>query len=399
LLRRRQCYVARIISTVMRSIGFWIISVLLCINFAPMLVQAQEQNPKVSLNCSFPPSSPFDNTYGIGMDYHTPIECEIDNPSSYTIEIEISWAWQWDANLVDSEGESMDGTQQMNPNGNLLVYIQTNSPEYQKIGDYEIQINVIVNRYGLGQDAMYDCSNCEEETTSEIITIHPFYDYSNELIDFGEWDSEDWTYLINDEYFYGLYQFPDCPDEIYWREYEISILANHDGRFAINKEIGQPYQAWLLDSNGNKLDEFSEIEYRTGESLTFQIQIEWNMNEINETLLSESIQLYYPYSVYLWWGSEAFMDDSRYSDVQTYNPNYQLYEFSDSYIWQSRDTDYSLLEMGTMPCFIGEIVEYDDSIIIIEDGGDYQLSSPSMISTIMVISVCALSFRRNSLGN
>ena len=293
----------------------------------------------------------------------------------------------------------MDETQQMNPNGNLLVYIQTNSPEFQKIGDYEIQINVIVNRYGFGQDAMYDCSNCEEETTSEIITIHPFYDYSNELIDFGEWDSEDWTYLINDEYFYGLYQFPDCPDEIYWREYEISILANHDGRFAINKEIGQPYQAWLLDSNGNKLDEFSEIEYRTGESLTFQIQIEWNMNEINETLLSESIQLYYPYSVYLWWGSEAFMDDSRYSDVQTYNPNYQLYEFSDSYIWQSRDTDYSLLEMGTMPCFIGEIVEYDDSIIIIEDGGDYQLSSPSMISTIMVISVCALSFRRNSLGN
>ena len=364
-----------------------------------MLVQAQEQNPKVSLNCSFPPVSPFDNTYGIGMDYHTPIECEIDNPSSYTIEIEISWAWQWNANLIDSEGESMDETQQMNPNGNLFVYLQTNSPEYQKIGDYEIQINVIVTRYGLGQDAMYDCSGCEEESTSEIITIHPFYDYSNELIESNEWDSEDWTYLINDEYFYGFYQIPDCPDEIYWREYEISILANHDGRFAINKEIGQPYQAWLLDSNGNKSDEFSEIEYRTGESLTFQIQIEWNMNEINETLLSESIQLYYPYSVYLWWGSEAFMDNSRYSDVQTYNPNYQLYEFSDSYIWQSRDTDYSLLEMGTMPCFIGEIVEYDDSIIIIEDGGDYQLSSPSMISTIMVISVCALSFRRNSLGN
>ena len=102
----------------MRSIGFWLISILLCVNFAPMLVQAQEQNPKVSLNCSLPPAIPFDNTYGIGMDYHTPIECEIDNPSSYTIEIEISWAWQWNANLIDSEGESMDETQQMNPNGN-----------------------------------------------------------------------------------------------------------------------------------------------------------------------------------------------------------------------------------------------------------------------------------------
>jgi hypothetical protein len=384
----------------MRSIGFWLISILLCINFAPMLVQAQEQNPKVSLNCSLPPAIPFDNTYGIGMDYHTPIECEIDNPSSYTIEIEISWAWQWNANLIDSEGESMDETQQMNPNGNLFVYIQTNSPEYQKIGDYEIQINVIVTRYGLGQDAMYDCSGCEEESTSEIITIHPFYDYSNVLIDSSEWNSEDWTYLVQDEYFYSEGpQFPDCPNDVYWKEYEISILANHDGRFAIDKERSQPYQAWLLDSNGNKSNKFSEIEYLTGESLIFRIHIEWDMNEINESLLSKSILPYYPYSVYLWWGSEAFMDDTKYSNIKTYNPNYQLYEFSDSYIWQSRDTDYSLLEMDTMPCFIGEIVEYDDSIIIIEDDGDYQLSSPSMISTIMVISVCALSFRRNGLGN
>ena len=383
----------------MRTIGFWIISIILCINFSPMLVQAQEQSPKVSINCSFPPTSPFDNTYGIGMDYHTPIECDIDNPSSYTIEIEISWEWQWDAELIDSEGESMDEKQQMNPNANMVVYIETDSPEYQKVGDYEIQISVIVTRYGLGQDAMYDCSDCEEETTSEIITIHPFYDYSNELIDFGEWDSEDWTYVLQDEYFYSQgAQFPDCPNGVYWKEYEISIKSNHDGYFTIDDQVGQPYQAWLLDSKGNKSTPFSSIEYLTGESLTFQILIEWNMNDINESLLSESILSYYPYSVYLWWSVEAFMDDTKYSNIKTYNPNYQLYEFSSSYIWQSRDTDYSLLERD-MPCFIGEIVEYDGSILIIEDGGDYQLSSPSMISTIMIISVCALFFKRNKLDN
>ena len=95
---------------------------------------------------------------------------------------------------------------------------------------------------------------------------------------------------------------------------------------------------------------------------------------------------------------EAFMDDQKYSDFQTYNPNYQLYQSSSSYNWQSRDTDFSLLERN-MPCFIGEIVEYDGSILIIEDGEDYQLSSPSMISTIMTISVCALFFKRNKLGN
>ena len=383
----------------MRKTSFCLISLMLCVNLLSVHVQSQEQSPKVSINCSFPPTSPFDNTYGIGMDYHTPIECDIDNPSSYTIEIEISWEWQWDAELIDSEGESMDEKQQMNPNANMVVYIETDSPEYQKVGDYEIQISAIVTRYGLGQDAMYDCSDCEEETTSEIITIHPFYDYSNELIDFGEWDSEDWTYVIQDEYFYSEGpQFPDCPNDVYWKEYEISIKSNHDGYFNIDDQVSLPGQAWLLDSKGNKSTPFSSVEYLTGESLTFQILIEWNMNEINESLLSKSMLSYYPYSVYLWWSVEAFMDDTKYSDFQTYNPNYQLYQSSSSYIWQSRGTDYSLLERD-MPCWIGEIVEYDDSILIIEDGGDYQLSSPSIISTIMIISVCALFVRRNKLDN
>jgi hypothetical protein len=380
----------------MRNTGFLLISLILCVNLLSIHVQSQEQSPKVDLDCSFSSSAPFDNTYGIGMGYHTPIECNIDNPSSYTVELEISWEWQWNVELLDSEGENMEENQQLNANDNLIFFLETDSPRHQEIGDYEIQISAIVTRYGLGQDAMYDCSDCEEESTTEVITSHPFYDYSHELIDNSSgWDMEEWTYLIWTEYFetYHL-MFPDCPNDIFWQEYQFSIQANHDGYFTIDQWMGEVHEVWLLDSNGEKSTPFSEIRYETGELITFKLHISWDMNEINETLMSETWSSYYQYSVYLWWSGDAYMDNEQYSAVKTYHPNHKISYLSDDYpIW--RDISYSgsggeLQERDTMPCVIGEIVEYEAPIIILDEGEDYQLSSLSMISTVMIISLCAL---------
>ena len=385
----------------MRNIGFWLIPLILCVNFLSAGVQSQEPSPKLDIDCSFPPSGPFDNTYGVGMGYHTPIECNVDNPSSYTVEIEISWEWQWGAELLDSEGDNVEENQQINANDNLIFFLETDSPRHQKIGDYEIQINAIVTRYGLGQDAMYDCSDCEEESTIEVITIHPFYDYSHELIDNSSgWDMEEWTYQIWSEYFdtYML-MFPDCPNGIFWQVYQFSIQANHDGYFTIDQWMGEVHEAWVIDANGDKSTPFSDMRYEAGELITFKLRIEWNMDQINETLMSETTGSYYPYSVYLWWSGDAYMDNKQYSSIKTYHPNHKInYRFENSPFWT--DISYSgsggeLQQTVTMPCTIGELVGYDGTTIIFQEGDDYQISSLSMISTIMIISVCALFAKEN----
>ena len=48
--------------------------------FFSIPAEAQVNEPEIELDCGYKGTSyPFEYTYGVGMDYHTPIMCGIEN--------------------------------------------------------------------------------------------------------------------------------------------------------------------------------------------------------------------------------------------------------------------------------------------------------------------------------
>ncbi|MEE2747861.1 MAG: hypothetical protein VX473_05275 [Candidatus Thermoplasmatota archaeon] len=366
--------------------------------FFTIPAEAQVNEPEIELDCGYEGTSyPFEYTYGVGMDYHTPIVCGIENPNSYVVEIEISWTWQWQVEITDEDGDAIDETQQIDANGNLTILLEISSPHLQKIGDYEIGVAAIVKKYGAGQNAMTDCSSCEEESTTETVVIHPYYFFSRELVDTHQWrdgwKNDDWSYTADEQKdLPGTY--PDCPQGLFWSVFEFTIQANHDGYFVVEAWMGEEHEAWLLDSDGSKISLDPQIRYETGNTVSFKIKFEWNMTSIIESHSTYELD---HYSIYFWWNGYAEMDNKQYSSIRTYHPNHEHVTILGSgNVWRDITPAGSggyLQEMSAMPCWGVEDIEHaEDTNVNAESNDVPALSFPS---TIMIILLSVILVRRN----
>ncbi len=383
----------------MRAMALMIVIFIQLPAFLTIDAQAQSNEPEIELDCSYEGTSyPFEYTYGVGMGYHTPIVCEIENPNNYVVEVEISWNWQWQVEITDEDGDNIDETQQIDANGNLTILLEISSPDLQKIGDYEIDVSAIVKKYGAGQNAMTDCSSCEEESTTETVVIHPYYFYSRELVDTHQWrdgwKNDDWSYTA-DEQKDMPGNYPDCPQGLFWSVFEFSIQANHDGYFSVEPWMGEEHEAWLLNSDGSKISLDPQIRYETGKTVSFKIIFEWNMTRIIESHSTFELD---QYSIYFWWNGYAEMDNKQYSNIRTYHPNHEHEIISGGgNVWRDITPAGSggyLQEKSAMPCWGIEQTELngDNDIDFTEVN---EIPALSFVSTMVTILLSAILGRRN----
>ena len=364
-----------------------------------MPAQAQAGDPEIELDCQNASSYPFDYTYGVGMEYHTPIECEIENPGNYVVEVEITWNWEWQAYLTDEDGDGIDSTQQIEANGNLTILLEISSPNLQNVGDYEIEILVIVEKYGIGQNAMTDCSNCEEESTTEIVVIHPYYFYTRELVETHHWrngwEDNSWSYSGYEEKNLPG-QYPDCPQGIFWSVYEFRIQSNYAGNFFVEPWIGEEHESWLIDSDETKTSLNPDIRFETGETVSFKIRFEWNMTSIIQSHTTYELE---HYTISFWWNGESEMDNTQYSGIKTYHPNHQYQIFGDDFpVWRDITPTGSggyLQEMSAAPCWAVFETEQvvDDELFFTGGNSVPALSFPS---TILIVVLSAILRRKST---